>query len=332
MTRPLRAGLVGLGHMGRHHARVLRSLPAVELVAAVDSRPEVRAAFPDIEVLDTVPELLDRGVDMCVLATPTITHEQIAPQLAEAGVATLVEKPLAHDAKAAQTILEAFERHGTLGCVGHIERFNPALQDMRRRLAGGELGNLYQVVTRRQGPFPARITDAGVILDLATHDIDLTAWVTGATYRSVSARTAHRSGRPHEDLVSAVAELSNGLVVTHLVNWLSPFKERVTTVTGDLGSLVADTLTADLTLFKNGSQRSEWDRVAAFRGVVEGDMIRYAIPKPEPLMTELGHFAAAVRGEPEGQVVTLEEGLATVRIAEALRDSAATGDSIRIPS
>ena len=252
--------------------------------------------------------------------------------MAEAGVATLVEKPLAHDAKAAQTILEAFERHGTLGCVGHIERFNPALQDMRRRLAGGELGNLYQVVTRRQGPFPARITDAGVILDLATHDIDLTAWVTGATYRSVSARTAHRSGRPHEDLVSAVAELSNGLVVTHLVNWLSPFKERVTTVTGDLGSLVADTLTADLTLFKNGSQRSEWDRVAAFRGVVEGDMIRYAIPKPEPLMTELGHFAAAVRGEPGGQVVTLEEGLATVRIAEALRDSAATGDSIRIPS
>jgi len=205
MTRPLRAGLVGLGHMGRHHARVLRSLPAVELVAAVDSRPEVRAAFPDIEVLDTVPELLDRGVDMCVLATPTITHEQIAPQLAEAGVATLVEKPLAHDAKAAQAILEAFERHGTLGCVGHIERFNPALQDMRRRLAAGELGNLYQVVTRRQGPFPARITDAGVILDLATHDIDLTAWVTGATYRSVSARVAFKSGRRHEDLVALVA-------------------------------------------------------------------------------------------------------------------------------
>jgi predicted dehydrogenase len=332
MTAVLRAGLVGLGHMGRHHARVLRSLPGVELVATVDGREEVRASFPDIEVLDTLSQLLDRGVDLCVVATPTITHETIGLQLAEAGIPTLIEKPLAHDAKAAQSIVEAFERSGTLGCVGHIERFNPALQDMRRRLADGELGSLYQVVTRRQGPFPARITDAGVILDLATHDIDLTAWVTGGSYRSVSARTAHRSGRPHEDLVSAVAVLDTGLVVTHLVNWVSPFKERVTTVTGDLGSFVANTLTADLTLYKNGSQRAQWDRVAAFRGVVEGDMIRYAIPKPEPLVTELGNFVAAVRGEADGQVVTLEEGLTTVRIAEALRDSAATGDSIRIPA
>jgi len=330
MSRTLRAGIIGVGRMGRHHVRVLGELPDVELVAAADIQGRPAKSFRGLDVVDTVDELLDRGIEMCVLATPTVTHEPIAVQLAEAGVATLIEKPLAHDTKAAQNIAEAFARTATLSCVGHIERFNPALQEMRQRLAGGELGNLYQVVTRRQGPFPDRIVDAGVILDLATHDIDLTAWVTGATYRSVSARSAHRSGRPHEDLVSVVAELSNGLVVTHLVNWLSPFKERVTAVTGDKGSLVADTLTADLTLFKNGSQAMEWDRVAAFRGVVEGDVIRYAIPKPEPLVTELRNFADAVRGHSEGQVVTLEEGLATVRIAEAMRDSAATGDTVRI--
>jgi UDP-N-acetylglucosamine 3-dehydrogenase len=330
MTRTLRAGIIGLGRMGRHHVRVLGEMPDVDLVAAVDTHHRVPDSWRALDVVDTVEDLLDRGIEMCVVATPTVTHEPIAVQLAEAGVATLIEKPLAHDTKAAQNIAEAFARTATLSCVGHIERFNPALQEMRQRLAGGELGNLYQVVTRRQGPFPDRIVDAGVILDLATHDIDLTAWVTGATYRSVSARSAHRSGRPHEDLVSVVAELSNGLVVTHLVNWLSPFKERVTAVTGDKGSLVADTLTADLTLFKNGSQAMEWDRVAAFRGVVEGDVIRYAIPKPEPLVTELRNFADAVRGDTEGQVVTLEEGLATVRIAEAMRDSAATGDTVRI--
>jgi len=330
MTRTLRAGIIGLGRMGRHHVRVLGEMPDVDLVAAADTQHRVPDSWRALDVVDTVEDLLDRGIEMCVVATPTVTHEPIAVQLAEAGVATLIEKPLAHDTKAAQNIAEAFARTATLSCVGHIERFNPALQEMRQRLAGGELGNLYQVVTRRQGPFPDRIVDAGVILDLATHDIDLTAWVTGATYRSVSARSAHRSGRPHEDLVSVVAELSNGLVVTHLVNWLSPFKERVTAVTGDKGSLVADTLTADLTLFKNGSQAMEWDRVAAFRGVVEGDVIRYAIPKPEPLVTELRNFADAVRGHTEGQVVTLEEGLATVRIAEAMRDSAATGDTVRI--
>jgi len=330
VSRTLRAGIIGLGRMGRHHVRVLGEMPDVDLVVAADTQHRVPDSWRALDVVDTVEELLDRGIEMCVLATPTVTHEPIAVQLAEAGVATLIEKPLAHDTKAAQNIAEAFARTATLSCVGHIERFNPALQEMRQRLAGGELGNLYQVVTRRQGPFPDRIVDAGVILDLATHDIDLTAWVTGATYRSVSARSAHRSGRPHEDLVSVVAELSNGLVVTHLVNWLSPFKERVTAVTGDKGSLVADTLTADLTLFKNGSQAMEWDRVAAFRGVAEGDVIRYAIPKPEPLVTELRNFADAVRGHTEGQVVTLEEGLATVRIAEAMRDSAATGDTVRI--
>jgi predicted dehydrogenase len=213
--------------------------------------------------------------------------------------------------------------------VGHIERFNPALQDMRRRLDLGELGELYQVVTRRQGPFPARITDAGVVLDLATHDIDLTAWLTRSSYRSVSARTAHRSGRPHEDLLSAVAELANGMVITHLVNWLSPLKERTTEVTGELGCFVANTVSTDLTFYQNGSEPVEWDRVASFRGVSEGNVTRYAIRKPEPLLTELSNFAAFVRGEP-AEVVALEEGLTTVRVAECLRESAAIGKTIGV--
>jgi UDP-N-acetylglucosamine 3-dehydrogenase len=163
----LRAGLVGLGVMGRNHARVLNALAGIELVAAADPRIEARNSVTGVEVVPTVRELIERGIDMCVIATPTDTHKQIGLELAEAGVATLIEKPLAHDSKAAQTILEAFERNHVLGCVGHIERFNPALQDMRRRLDLGELGELYQVVTRRQGPFPARITDAGVVLDLS---------------------------------------------------------------------------------------------------------------------------------------------------------------------
>lgn len=325
--RELRAGLIGLGMMGRNHARVLQSLPGVELVAAVDPRDPPQHPAMRVEVLDTTRELIDRGIDLCVVATPTSTHEAIGLELAEAGIATLIEKPLAHDSKAAQTIAEAFARNGVIGCVGHIERYNPALQDMRRRLALGELGTVYQIVTRRQGPFPARIADAGVVLDLATHDIDLTAWVTGAAYRAVSARVAHKSGRPHEDLVSVVAELEGGIVVTHLVNWLSPLKERVTAVTGELGCFVADTITADLTFYQNGTQEAQWERVASFRGVTEGNMIRYAIPKPEPLMTELANFVAAVRAEP-ASLVTMEEGLATVRVAEALRESATTGRTV----
>ncbi len=129
---------------------------------------------------------------------------------------------------------------------------------LRRRIANGDLGEIYQITTRRQGPFPGRIADVGVILDLATHDIDLTAWVAQQPFTSVAARTAHRSGRPHEDLVSITGQLADGTVTNHLVNWLSPMKERVTVITGEKGALVADTLSADLTFYENGVIPTEW--------------------------------------------------------------------------
>ncbi len=117
----------------------------------------------------------------------------------------------------------------------------------------GALGEIYQIATRRQGPFPGRIADVGVIKDLATHDIDLTAWVSQQEFVTVNARTAHRSGRPHEDMVLAVGTLSGGTITSHIVNWLTPFKERVTVITGENGILVADTLAADLTYYENGA-------------------------------------------------------------------------------
>ena len=120
-----------------------------------------------------------------------------------------------------------------VGAVGHIERYNPALQSLRERMANGDLGDIYQIATRRQGPFPARIADVGVVKDLATHDIDLTAWLAQSEYVSVAAQVALRSGRPHEDMVAATGKLANGTITNHLVNWLSPMKERVTVVTGE---------------------------------------------------------------------------------------------------
>lgn len=327
--RPLRAGLLGLGMMGRNHARVLRSLPDVDLVAVADAYGDPHGIAAPNALLADVDAVLATGVDLCVVATPTATHEEVGSRLAAAGVPTLIEKPLSHDEESAEALAATFARHGTLGCVGHVERYNPALQNMRMRLARGELGEVFQVITRRQGPFPARIADVGVIFDLATHDIDLTAWVTGRDYVSVSARTAYRSGRSNEDLVSSVGQLSDGTVVTHLVNWLSPLKERVITVTGERGCLVADTLSVDLTYYENGTEDVTWDAVAAFRGVREGNMTRYAIAKPEPLVSELGAFVAAVRGDASG-IVTLEQGLNTVRVAEALRRAASGGETVKV--
>jgi len=260
---------------------------------------------------------------------PTIYHEQIGLALAEAGVHAMIEKPLAKDTPASTAVAGAFVARSLVGAVGHIERYNPALQQARARIEAGELGEVYQVVTRRQGPFPARIADVGVVKDLGTHDIDLTSWVTQQEYTSVAAQTAHRSGREHEDMVAIVGQLANGTITSHLVNWLSPFKERVTVITGSKGSFVADTLSADLTFHANGQIEQAWDAISKFRGVSEGDVVRFAIAKPEPLRVEHEQFRDAVLGL-DADIVTMEQGLRTVLVAEACLESARTGSTIAI--
>ena len=326
----LRAGLIGLGMMGRHHARVLRSLSDVELVAVADPGGDPYAVAGSLPLLATVEELVAAGIDYCMVAVPTVYHEEIGLALAAAGVHAMIEKPLAQDVQAARRLADAFDAAGLVGAVGHIERYNPALQQLRARLEHGELGTMYQVVTRRQGPFPSRIADVGVVKDLATHDIDLTAWVTQQHFRSVAARTAYKSGRAHEDLVAVVGQLADGTVTSHLVNWLSPMKERVTIVTGERGAFVADTLTADLTFHANGLIPTTWDEIASFRGVSEGDMTRYAFPKSEPLRTEHEAFRDAVLGK-SSDIVTMRQGLETVAVAEAVLQAASTGRTVDLP-
>lgn len=325
----LRAGLIGLGMMGRHHARVLGSLDGVDLVAVADPAGDPYGVAGGREVLGSVEKLIAAGIDYCVVAVPTVHHEEVGLTLADAGLHALIEKPLAPDVTTASRLADAFEARGLVGAVGHIERYNPALQQARARLDAGDLGAIHQIVTRRQGPFPARVADVGVVKDLATHDIDLTAWVTQQPYVTVSAHTAFRSGRRHEDLVAVVGRLADGTVANHLVNWLSPLKERVTVITGEKGAYVADTLTADLTFYANGTVPAGWDSIAGFRGVSEGDVIRYAFPKPEPLRTEHEAFRDAILGR-DSYVVTLRQGLTTVAVATAVLESANTGATVRL--
>jgi len=325
----LRAGLIGLGMMGRHHARNLRAIDGVDLVAVADAAGDPHGVAGDLPVLPNVEALIEVGLDYAVVAVPTEFHAAAGLQLAAAGVHALIEKPLAKTTEEAEALAQAFVRAGVIGAVGHIERYNASLQNLRKRLEAGDLGDLYQVATRRQGPFPNRIADVGVVKDLASHDIDLTAWVTQRRYELVAARTMFKSGRAYEDMVAATCQLSGGLMSNHLVNWLTPAKERLTIVTGEKGMFVADTLTADLTFFANGSVDTTWDDIAQFRGVNEGEVVRFAFAKPEPLRTEHEQFRDAILGRP-ADIVTLEHGADVVRVCEAMIESARTGSFIAV--
>lgn len=314
----LRAGVLGLGVMGRHHSRVLNELDGVDFLGVYDPADSVPPTVEGKPVVKDLDQFLDMGFDYCVVAAPTIYHLDIGKALAARGIHALIEKPVASTTAEAEELRDLFAAAGLIGGVGHIERYNPALQSARQRIEDGLIGEIYQIATRRQGPFPGRIADVGVIKDLASHDIDLTTWVTQQHYVSVNARTAHRSGREHEDMLIAVGTLSKGTIASHTVNWLTPFKERTTIITGEKGALIADTLTADLTHYSNGNASESWEGLSAFRGVSEGDVTRFALFKKEPLLSEHQAFRDAVlSGDPKG-TVTLAEGTTVVKIAEDL--------------
>jgi predicted dehydrogenase len=314
----MRFGLVGLGEMGRHRARILSDTADVDFVGAVDPGGDRHRAMRRGEMFDDLEELLAAGIEAAVVAVPTAQHREVAMRLAESGVATLIEKPLADSVSAATEIESAFDAAGVLGAVGHVERFNSALQEMKRRLDEDELGRVISISTERVGPFPNRIQDVGVVKDLATHDIDIVMWIGGSPFVEVAGQLAHKMGRPHEDLVVATGRLGNDVVVSINVNWLTPVKRREVSVLGEKGAFVADLLAGDLYFYSNAAVDSEWEQIAQLRGVSEGDMVRYAFPKREPLAVEHQAFRRAIAdGRAEG-VVSLAEGVEILGVAERM--------------
>jgi len=314
----LRMGLVGLGMMGRNHARLLQRLEHVDFIGAVDPVGDPHGALYRGRLFGGVAQLLAEGVEAATVSVPTIQHEEVALQLAEAGIHALIEKPIAPTLESANRIREAFESRSLIGAVGHVERFNPALQAAKERLDQGALGRVFSISTIRVGPFPGRIEDVGVVKDLASHDIDLVRWLGGAEFTSVTGYTAHKMGRKDEDLVAASGTLGNGTVVNLQVNWLTPTKQRSVTVLGERGAFVIDMLSSDLTYYSNAAVPSEWDSMARLRGVSEGDMVRYALRKPEPLAVELENFRDAVFGVPGAQYVSMADGVEVIRVAEQI--------------
>ncbi len=317
----IRMGSVGLGMMGRHHARLLQQVDGIDYVGSVDPMGDQHGVVRGAPVLDSVDELIRRGIDAAIVAVPTHFHFETAMQLAGAGVHCLIEKPLAETTSEAEQIRDAFAQRDLIGAVGHVERCNTALLELRRRLREGQLGRIFSIATTRVGPFPSRIQDVGVVKDLATHDIDIVRWLSDSNLTHVAAFTSHRMGRDHEDLLEAIGETANNIAVSIKVNWISPVKERKVVVLGQAGALAADMLTADLTFFANGEVRSDWDAITRLRGVSEGDVTRYAFPKHEPLRTQLESFRDVVAGRTavaDSPMVSLDDGVEILRTAERM--------------
>jgi predicted dehydrogenase len=261
--------------------------------------------------------LAEADLDAVVIASPTTTHVALALAAIERGVATLVEKPLAATPEDAAALVDAAGARGVPLQVGHVERFNPAVLELGRLLHdGGWLSSVYAITSRRAGPFPARIRDVGVTVDLATHDVDILSWIAGERPARVFAETAQRIHADHEDLLFGLMSFPSGTVAMLHVDWLTPAKRRQLAVVGEEGMFELDYLTQRLT-FTRASDMTNPRLIGGYAPTFAGEELELPVSNEEPLAVELDAFLGVVRrgGRP---VVNAEDGRWAVVLAHAL--------------
>jgi predicted dehydrogenase len=328
--RPVRVGLAGLGSMGRNHLRVLSAQPGATLVAVADPAPaalEAATAQTGAEGF-ALPQAMiaECELDAIVIASPTTTHVPLALAAIERGIAVLVEKPLAASVDGALRVAAAASAAGVPVQVGHVERFNPAVLELGRLIRAGWLSAVYSITSRRAGPFPARIRDVGVTVDLATHDADIASWIAGERPTRVYGEIAQRIHATNEDLLFGVLQFPSGATGMLDVNWLTPAKRRQLVVVGEEGMFELDYLTQRLT-FTRATDTTNPRLIGGYAPVFEGEMIELPVASAEPLASEIAAFLDVVRngGRP---AVTVEDGLWAVAIATSLLAAAADGVAV----
>jgi UDP-N-acetylglucosamine 3-dehydrogenase len=318
----LRVAVIGVGAMGRNHARLYSELPDVELVGVADSNAETAETVARrcrTRAYTSYTCLLDElKPDAVTIAVPTRNHLEVALDVIQRGIHVLIEKPIARMVNEGREIVAAAEKYRVQLMVGHIERFNPAVIALRDHLANRELGRIFQIDAHRQGPFPSQVMDVGVVIDLAVHDLDVMRYLTGAELVRVYSETEQRCHIKHEDLLAAVIRLSDGTIGTLKINWLTPTKIRELFVLGECGMFRVDYLTQDLYFFENATNHAHgWDTMHVLRGVSEGRMIRHVVAKKEPLRAELEAFLASIIGKAP-VTTTGSDGLKALEAAHAL--------------
>ncbi len=314
---PLAAAVIGLGSMGMNHVRIYGEMDGVRLAAAADISPEQRrlaAEGRDLRAYDDYRRMLaEERIDLLSVCVPTRLHLEVALAAVERRIPLLVEKPIAASLQEGREMARAAHDAAVPLMIGHVERFNPAVLELKRQLEDGKLGRVFQVHARRTGPFPKRVRDVGVVHDLAPHDIDIMRFLLDSEVERVYAETEQRISTEHEDMLSGLLRFRNGAVGVLEVNWLTPVKVRKLSVLGEKGLFTVDYLDQEL-LFHPKEEAA-------------GAPTQIPLQKREPLRVELEAFVEAVRlGEPPP--VGPREGLAALEIASHLVESARLGQPI----
>src|SRR6202521_2668303 len=297
----LRVGIVGVGVMGSNHARVLAEMPGVQLVGVADpdrKQAEFVGRTLGCAAVSDVNDLIDLGVDALTIAAPTHLHHEIALLCVSRGVHLLVEKPIASSVEEGREIIAAARRAGVTLMVGHVERFNPAVEAIRRALQGEDI---LSIAITRVGPFPPRMSNVGVVIDLAVHDIDLIRWFTGSDIIEVQPQLKSAIAE-REDIALLQFRTRSGVLAHINTNWLTPFKARTVHVATRRKYVIGDLLTRQVT------------ECFGFQPDGSYSMRHLSVGHAEPLRAELVAFVDAIR-DGKRPAIGGEEGVASLEIA-----------------
>ncbi|MBI5302376.1 MAG: Gfo/Idh/MocA family oxidoreductase [Chloroflexi bacterium] len=318
-----RVGVIGVGNMGFHHARNYADIPNAELVAVSDTDPtratQVAERFHCKAYSNYAEMLQNERLEAVSVVVPTKLHHRVVLETLRAGVHTIVEKPIAANLAQAAAMVSAASASGLTFAVGHIERFNPAVRELKRRIQLGELGTLTSIVTRRVGVVPPRVKDVDVILDMAVHDIDVILFLLGRMPNSVtaSASSALNLDRfDHSEIFMRFGDI--GCFVQ--ANWITPIKIRTLSVTGSAGHAEVNYVTQQLEVFESHVAR-QFDDFGDF-------VVSFGTPskttvdlkRQEPLQIELEEFLKAASGG-DGKIVTGEDAMNTLAVVDRAKSS-----------
>ena len=297
-------GVIGVGAMGYNHVRIYSELENTNLVAISDmvrgTLDSVSKEFNTVGYvdMDNILQLDDvEAVNICV---PTVFHHDVVMNAIEAGKNVLVEKPIASKLNEAREMINAAKDAGVTLATGHVERFNPAVRVAKKLIDEGEIGEVVTAHAKRLGPYPPRIRDVGVAIDLAIHDIDIFNYLFESKANTVFANmSSNLKNCEFEDHAEIMTKYDNEVLSILETNWLTPYKKRQLNITGDDGIISVDYGNQSVTVYK------ENDKVEKVK-----------VENKEPLKEELRSFVNAVQTNTEPEV-SGEDGYEALKIVEA---------------
>ena len=316
----LRAAVIGVGAMGKSHARIYTDLDNVKLVAVSDIDKKVLNMVSNkynVKAYTDYKKMLDKErLDLVSIVVPTKSHKIVALDVIDKRINVLLEKPISATINEAKEIIKKSKEKKVKLMIGHIERFNPAVIELKKRL--NDLGEIYKIYVERIGPFPQRITDVGVVIDLSVHDIDIINYLLNTTPTSIYAEIQKRIHPNNEDTLTAILKYKNNIIAVLNIDWLTPTKKRQLTITGRKGMFKINYLTQDIYFYENKSGVDDYEY--GLLGVTEGNMTKIQIDKKEPLKQEIESFIDCIEQNKQ-PMITGEEGMNALLFAQKILES-----------